>query len=76
VPNAKDAMPADKWEKLAEVVRASEPDLQRRIIHLQTDPPDPVKQPVSSALARAYVSRFSPTIVIEVCPAALRAPFW
>src|SRR6266478_5798004 len=45
------------WEKLAEVIRAIEPDLQRRIVHLQTKPPDSVKQPVNSALAKAYLSR-------------------
>jgi hypothetical protein len=50
-------MPPDKWEKLAEVMRCAEPDLVRRIVHLQTRPPDPVKQPVSSALAKAYLSR-------------------
>ena len=50
-------MPPDRWEKLAEVMRAVEPDLQRRIVHLQINPPDPVNQPVSSALVRAYLSR-------------------
>lgn len=50
-------MPADRWKKLAEVPRASEPDLERKIAFLHTTPPDPVKQPVSSALARAYLSR-------------------
>jgi hypothetical protein len=50
-------MPSDKWEKFAEVVRATEPDLEQQIVYLQTKPPDPLKQPVSSALARAYLSR-------------------
>jgi hypothetical protein len=50
-------MPPDSWAKLAEVVRATEPDLQRRIVYLQTNPPDPVNQPVSNALVRAYLSR-------------------
>ena len=51
-------MPSDnRWEKLAEVIRAIDPDLQRRIVHLQTKPPDPVNQPVNSALAKAYLSR-------------------
>jgi hypothetical protein len=50
-------MPPNSWEKLAEVLRAVEPDLQRRIVYLQVNPPDPLTQPVSSALARAYLSR-------------------
>jgi hypothetical protein len=57
MPAMQGSMPPDKWEKLAEVVLGAEPELQRRIVYLQTKPPDPVKQPVSSALAKAYLSR-------------------
>jgi hypothetical protein len=50
-------MPSTNWEKLAEVVRASVPELERQIAYLRTNPPDPVKQPVTSAIAKAYLSR-------------------
>jgi hypothetical protein len=50
-------MPREKWEKLAKVLSATEFDLQQKIVHLKTKPPDPAKQPVSNNLVKAYLSR-------------------
>jgi hypothetical protein len=48
---------SDKWEHLAEILRAIEPALERKLDYCRANPPDPVKQPVTSAVVTAYVSR-------------------
>jgi len=51
-------MPPDTfWEKLAEVTRLIEPMLLRKLVYHQTNLPSPETQPVSNALARAFISR-------------------
>jgi len=49
--------PSEKWDNLADVMRAIEPDLENRIAKCKANPPDPVRQPVTSAIVAAYVSR-------------------
>jgi hypothetical protein len=56
-------MPIDKWERLVQVARAVEPDFEWRINYLETNAPDPVKQPVTSALAKAYLSRLKSHLI-------------
>ncbi len=53
----RESMLSDGWEDSAEVMRSVEPALRRRLAHLQTNSPDPVTQPVSSALGKAYLIR-------------------
>jgi hypothetical protein len=48
---------SDKWEHLAEILRAIEPALERKLDYCRANPPDPVKQPVTSAVVTAYVFR-------------------
>jgi hypothetical protein len=50
-------MPPDKFAKLAELLRATIPDMERRIDSLQSRPPDPIRQPISHALSKALMSR-------------------
>jgi hypothetical protein len=50
-------MPQDRWQKLAELMGSIEPDLARRIERVQAHLPDPVNQPVSTALVKAYLAR-------------------
>ena len=40
-----------------DVLRAIVPDLQDRIVLIRTKPPDPISQPISAVIAKAYVSR-------------------
>ncbi len=49
--------PSDKWENLAEIMRAIEPSLEARLQYCRSHPPDPVKQPVASAIIAAYIHR-------------------
>jgi len=49
--------PSDKWVNLADVLRVIEPALETKLVFCRNNPPDPVKQPVTSALVAAYISR-------------------
>jgi hypothetical protein len=49
--------PSDKWENVADILRAIEPDLEMKLASCRSNPPDPVKQPVTSAVVAAYISR-------------------
>lgn len=49
--------PSDKWVNLADVLRVIEPALETKLLFCRNNPPDPVKQPVTSALVAAYISR-------------------
>lgn len=47
----------DIWINLAEVLRSIEPNLEAKIAYCRANPPDPIKQPVTSAIVAAYISR-------------------
>ncbi len=49
--------PSDKWENLAEILRAIEPNFEAKIRYCRIHAPDPLKQPVTSAIVTAYVYR-------------------
>lgn len=44
-------------ENLPEFLRGAIPEMERRLLHLEANLPDPVRQPVSSALVAAYLFR-------------------
>ena len=48
--------PSEKWEDLAEVLRAIEPDLEMKLAYCRANPVDPVEQPVTCAVVAAYIS--------------------
>jgi hypothetical protein len=50
-------MPFDSWDKLAELLGGVAPALQQKLDLIKAHPPDAVKQPVSAAIAKAYISR-------------------
>ena len=48
---------SEKWENLAEVIRFIEPEFEAKLAVCRSHPPDPVKEPATSALVSAYISR-------------------
>jgi hypothetical protein len=48
--------PSDKWENLAEILRAIEPGLEIKLAYCRANFPDPVKKPVTNAVVMTYIS--------------------
>jgi hypothetical protein len=54
--------PSERWEQLAEMMRIVVPDLETKLEYCRAHPPDPIKNPVTSAIVTEYASRLERTI--------------